>query len=725
MAPRSEPRFNQKVVDRHKAELSAQLGSLTTPRGASMDHITHRRRAWPALLATFALLLVAGAGLGGWGCAHATPSSDGKAVLHGAPNDASFLSGQDVAVACKILTIDFNPPLDAARNSDRLQLSEAEQIRAPSGRNQGTKLSTINVSSTEQLSLALKSAKAGDTILLDSGTYSNVSINGLKFSTDINIQSKDPGRPAVITDLMLKDSQGINFANLEFSNAGSTKMGGSFQVQGSSDIEFKNLYVHGSLDNNPANDVDGFRILNSPNVTIKDSEFAELRIAIGHRDSDGLTISGNEIHDIRMDGVRGSGSSNVVITKNYFTDFYRVEGDHADAIQFYTGNTTKSAENITITENVIVRGDGIAMQGIFLRDENGGLAYNNVKISDNVVIGTMPNGIAVIGGKNVQISNNTLGSDPGGKTWIRVNDTDGAVVSNNSVNDDNSAQYLYKNVIGLKEAGNSVGGPVTDGGLSLLGKWLSIHPTVKSMFSDTDLGKLQAKPGDVVQVPAPSVPSDAIHNVPVDGGQGGGAAVGGTLHSGAGDDHLVGGAGADTVSYSSVTSSVRVDLSATGKQNTLGGGKDTLVNVNNIVGSSSNDTLTGNSEDNTLVGGDGNDKLVGGIGADKLYGGKGADSFHVGALEDSTVDLSGRDTIFDFKSSEGDRIILRDIDAIKGGGDDPFTFVAKFTGVAGQLTTIVEGDHYVVMGDVNGDGLADFAINVHSETALTRADFLL
>ena len=36
-----------------------------------------------------------------------------------------------------------------------------------------------------------------------------------------------------------------------------------------------------------------------------------------------------------------------------------------------------------------------------------------------------------------------------------------------------------------------------------------------------------------------------------------------------------------------------------------------------------------------------------------------------------------------------------------------------------------DGDHLVVSGDVNGDGAADFAINVYGTTKLTAGDFLL
>lgn len=123
------------------------------------------------------------------------------------------------------------------------------------------------------------------------------------------------------------------------------------------------------------------------------------------------------------------------------------------------------------------------------------------------------------------------------------------------------------------------------------------------------------------------------------------------LYGGAGDDILRpdsrsiandvvdGGDGSDTLDYSTapVTRAVRVNLGVTGTQDTLGAGKDTIVNVENVTGTSFADTLTGNALANTLKGGAGsdtlqglagNDFLFGGAGNDKLYGGDGADSIN-------------------------------------------------------------------------------------------------
>ncbi|HEY1630360.1 MAG TPA: calcium-binding protein [Rhizomicrobium sp.] len=101
-----------------------------------------------------------------------------------------------------------------------------------------------------------------------------------------------------------------------------------------------------------------------------------------------------------------------------------------------------------------------------------------------------------------------------------------------------------------------------------------------------------------------------------------------TFLGGAGDDTLVGGrgadiydggAGTDTIDYSRATGGVTVNLSLTTAQAVGGGeGTDTLKNVENVVGSASNDTLTGNAGNNFFNGGGGHDVIDGGAGNDTV-----------------------------------------------------------------------------------------------------------
>jgi Ca2+-binding RTX toxin-like protein len=110
----------------------------------------------------------------------------------------------------------------------------------------------------------------------------------------------------------------------------------------------------------------------------------------------------------------------------------------------------------------------------------------------------------------------------------------------------------------------------------------------------------------------------------------------------------------------------------------------------------------------------GNDILVGNAVDNRLDGGAGADSYTGGLGNDTFIfsHLRSLDVITDF--TRGDMIDLRNIDAVTGEGDDAFTFIgdAAFTGVAGQLHTYVSAGVNYLSGDVNGDGVADFAINL-------------
>lgn len=101
------------------------------------------------------------------------------------------------------------------------------------------------------------------------------------------------------------------------------------------------------------------------------------------------------------------------------------------------------------------------------------------------------------------------------------------------------------------------------------------------------------------------------------------------LGGGAGDDILDGGTGFDTARYGLAASAVIVDLAA--GTATSGGGNDTLISIERVVGSDHNDTLRGDAGNNTLEGGAGDDLLEGRDGDDVLGGGFGNDILDGGA----------------------------------------------------------------------------------------------
>jgi Ca2+-binding RTX toxin-like protein len=152
-----------------------------------------------------------------------------------------------------------------------------------------------------------------------------------------------------------------------------------------------------------------------------------------------------------------------------------------------------------------------------------------------------------------------------------------------------------------------------------------------------------------------------------------------------------------------------------------------IFNVDGSAVTTGNLRLFGGAGDDTLIGGAGNDLLYGVGGRDTLTGGGGSDTFQLRSLSDSTT--ANPDRILDFTSGT-DKIDLAILDAdANAAGDQAFTFIGSgaFQGVAGQLRAYDTGlGHWKVEGDVNGDGFADFAIEVVLATAqpLASSDFI-
>ena len=129
---------------------------------------------------------------------------------------------------------------------------------------------------------------------------------------------------------------------------------------------------------------------------------------------------------------------------------------------------------------------------------------------------------------------------------------------------------------------------------------------------------------------------------------------------GLGNDLYDGGDGFDTIDFSTAVKSVTVDLS---RGVASGMGKDKLVNIEGVIGSSFNDTLRGSNSDNKLWGGTGDDKLSGGAGHDMLDGGAGNDKLTGGSGDDVLDGGAGDDTLNGGTGADS---------LIGGSGDDTY-----------------------------------------------------
>lgn len=188
-----------------------------------------------------------------------------------------------------------------------------------------------------------------------------------------------------------------------------------------------------------------------------------------------------------------------------------------------------------------------------------------------------------------------------------------------------------------------------------------------------------------------------------------GNAAGNKLDGQSGNDKLIGNSGKDVL------------LGRSGADKIFAGvGNDTL------YGGGGTDILKGGAGQDKIDGGYGNDKLYGAGGADILRGGQGADVFYFKAVSDSASGSGKTDTITDFSSV--DLINLRGIDGDDSiAGNQHLTFIGRnrFSGDAGEVRFVHDGDDLRVLINNDADGKADMEFRLLDANSLSQSDFLL
>ena len=201
-----------------------------------------------------------------------------------------------------------------------------------------------------------------------------------------------------------------------------------------------------------------------------------------------------------------------------------------------------------------------------------------------------------------------------------------------------------------------------------------------------------------------------------------------TVTATGGSHHITSGAGNDTITANGGNQTIEAGdgnntVTATGGSHhiTSGAGNDT------ITATGSDTVVFSGGGNDTITTGAGNDMITGGAGADIMTGGTGADTFIFTALGDLGIGAGYRDIITDFLSGT-DRIDFTGIDANTNvAGDQAFTMMGinAFSGVAGQLRYDVVGANTIFQGDVNGDGVVDFELQLTGAHTFAPTDLML
>jgi hypothetical protein len=276
---------------------------------------------------------------------------------------------------------------------------------------------TIVVGDEAELSAALRAASGETIIKLKAGIYDRFTIDNINPTATVTITSFDLANKTEIDTLFVKNSSNLIFQDLYFHHFEPRQIvtGPQVRVSNSHDIKFIRDEFAGNVDSVNTNDASGIQVSDSTRISILDNNFHDLMFASFALRSNYLVIAGNEVSKVR-EGMDFSDVDYVSIDRNQFSDFVPlttgIRPDHPDGIQFWTSGSTGST-NVAITNNAFLFSDGLPIQGIFIRSEQGDVArHSDFLIANNVYHGQSRHGITVYDADNVRITENTVVSAP-------------------------------------------------------------------------------------------------------------------------------------------------------------------------------------------------------------------------------------------------------------------------------------------------------------------------
>lgn len=297
---------------------------------------------------------------------------------------------------------------------------------------------TITVSTGAQLTAAMKAATGGETILLNPGNYGDVKVGSLKPASQVVIKSAT-ATEAVLKSLTIQYSENFTFSDIEIARpiaAGASQETNAVFIQSSNHIDLVNSFIHGSLNNNSWDDAKGIRITGSRDIQLDNNIVTEFKLGISLEKSDALAVSNNQVYELR-EGLNLFDVDHALIDHNLIHTIKpnTALGDHADAIQVFTGTSYAASTDLTISNNAILQGAGGYAQGIYVQSERmaSGIKHSNIQIENNLYSGVSAHGITLNGVYGAVVTKNTVVAAPGSPydTAININNSSYVAVVDN------------------------------------------------------------------------------------------------------------------------------------------------------------------------------------------------------------------------------------------------------------------------------------------------------
>ena len=319
---------------------------------------------------------------------------------------------------------------------------------------------TFTVATQEELYQALALADGGDTILLAGGDYGELRLNhqtpfDFAFDSTVTLKSANADNPASFSLMDIRGAKNLTFDGINFDytyQPGDALWHKPFNIGSSDNITIKNSHFDGDVVSGSGTIADGFGtgfglfVNDAAGLFVKDTEFSNFWKGAAISRSDNLRFVGNEIHDMRSDGINLAEVQGALIEENYIHDFhYHPDSpDHADMIQILSNvHATRTTANLVIRDNVLDIGDGSITQLIYMAngkhnaEQSPEWLYKNIVVEGNMLRGAHVHGISVGSTDGAVIRDNTMlfaDDVPGGiAPVIRTNESLRVLIEKNAV----------------------------------------------------------------------------------------------------------------------------------------------------------------------------------------------------------------------------------------------------------------------------------------------------
>lgn len=326
------------------------------------------------------------------------------------------------------------------------------------------------VSTLAELESALMRSDGTSVIEIAPGNYATLELRDIHPKNPVVITSEDGERPSVLEGISLRNTSNLKFHNLAIRPPKTGNKAGryGFLILQSSDIIIDGLSFVGPGSKIERRYISGLMLRESRRITVTKSYFSNFWHGLSLLNLSDSRIALNEFEGLQTDAIRGGGVSDTRLENNVMTNFRPAKGDHPDGIQLWSTHQNEPGRNIHIAHNLVNRGSGSPIQGIFIRDTYSQLPFENIEIRNNLVLGSLYNGISVMGANGVNISGNAVYGTSDQKSWIRMQKVMEANLTGNS-----AQQYIFiENLVEVFQKSNFEIPPIDEGQAKKIAEWV-------------------------------------------------------------------------------------------------------------------------------------------------------------------------------------------------------------------------------------------------------------